>query len=132
MAKVATKEKTEPIERSGTTDVSAAALGALRDFLLASDEVREAQARKDAARAALDEVSGTHEAITCGGAPAYRYRPGSRRVVDADRLAERYPEVFADVVRQTSTSTLVVEKDVEQVLRQRTWRAALTKRPQAA
>lgn len=119
--------KAQPIERAGTADVDVQALSALREFLLAKDELAEAKRKAEAARAALDAVS-TCEVATFQGREAFRYRPGARRGVDLARLEERHAAAYQDCLRSTPTATLVVDAEHERLLRTRNWRQAVRRR----
>jgi|SRR5687768_4744090 len=123
-----TNNKTAPLPRAGTSDVDIETLGALREYLMRKDELAEAKRKAEDARAVLDALAGTCEVAQYAGREAFRYRPGARRGVDLERLAERHREAYEDCLRETPTSTLVIDDEHARLLRQRTWRAAVRRR----
>lgn len=120
--------KPAPLERTGSTEADPGLLAKVREWLLACDEARKAQQRKDDARAALDAAAGTYAAGMHGEERVFHYRPGTRRVMDLDRLQERWSEAYEDCARQSATSTLVVDDEYGRLLRTPRWRAALGRR----
>jgi hypothetical protein len=122
------KRRTPPAARAGTLDVDAAVVGALRAYVLAADEHQAAKKRMDDARAALDAAAGDSEMVTHAGATVFQFQQTARRTVDIDRLAERHPEVYADVATESTSYRLVVDPETRRLLRLRTWRAAVRRR----
>ena len=117
-----------PAARTGSVDVDLPALAALRDYVLAADRFAEAKKAMEAARAVLDELAGDHQAVTHAGQTAYQLKAYPRRTADLDRLAQRHPDVYADVVTESTTYRLDIDGDYRRMLRLRTWRAALRAR----
>jgi hypothetical protein len=117
--------KAPPVVRAGTVEVDLAAVAALREYVLAADEFAAAKQKMEAARAALDGAAGGHAEVTFAGETVWRFKPQQRRSVDIDRLAQRHPAVYADVVTETDGYRLDVDAEYRRRLRLRTWRAAI-------
>lgn len=122
------KKPEAPVTRAGTVEVDLSVVGALRAYQLAADEFAAAKKRMEDARSALDAAAGDHEVITFGGEPIFSFKETARRTVDIDRLAERYPEVFADVATVSMSYRLTIDQQTRHAVRSRTWRAAVRKR----
>jgi len=84
-------------------------------------EYAERSARKGAAEKALKESSailrrlaGGARTVTFGGELAYEYTPVRKRTPDLDRLAERWPEAFADCVQEKTHYQIRIAPDLRQ------------------
>jgi hypothetical protein len=121
-------QSTPATVRTGTVDVDLAVIAALRAYVLAADEYAEAKKRMETARAALDDAAGDRAEITHASQTAFRFKPYQRRNADLDRLALRHPDVYADVVSETTSYRLDINADYRRRLRLRTWRAAVRRK----
>jgi putative phage-type endonuclease len=81
-------------------------------------EYAEVSARKGAAdralkrsRATLARLAAGAQAVTFGGELAYDFIPVTKRDVDLERLAERWPDAYADVVTEKTHHQIRIAPD---------------------
>jgi hypothetical protein len=120
-----TNPHTPALIRGGSIDVDEAVLGCLRAYVLAADEARAAEAKRDMARTALDAALGSADTALYRGTQVLRFVERSRRDIDLDRLADRHPAAYEDCVRESITYAMKVEPQVRNRLRPRAWRSAV-------
>jgi predicted phage-related endonuclease len=100
---------THPI-RAGEASVED--IGWVMEYAEAQAVESAAGKRKEKAKAQLARIANGVRLVLFGDQPAYSYRPGRRVSVDLERLAEKYPQAYADpeVVGETETQTLVIHR----------------------
>lgn len=118
----------EPVMRAGVSDVDARTLATVRAYVLAADEAYQAKARLEGLRAQLDSLAGDKQELTYAGASVLTFEDQFKRTVDLDRLKDRWPEAYADVVTASDGYRLSIASGVRQLLKRRTWRAAMARR----
>ena len=93
-------------ERVGKIDVPA--IGEVIEYAELSARRSAADKALKAARARLGELADGARYVTFDGELAYQLDPVTRTNVDAERLAEKYPEAYADpeVVRTTTSHAI--------------------------
>lgn len=74
---------------------------AFADFIAAKATIAEATAQKDAAQKILFDAVGANNQATFGGVLAFKIVNGKNSHADLKALAEKYPEVHAEVLRIT-------------------------------
>ncbi|MFE6866048.1 YqaJ viral recombinase family protein [Kitasatospora sp. NPDC057692] len=101
-------------ERSGTVhiDRDGDAQDALADYLDAVSDKAEAEQRRKRAQARLYEVLGGAEMAVLGDRPAYSVEQRSKQGADLARLAERWPEAYADCVEDRPYDQISIPTDV--------------------
>lgn len=87
-------------------------IGLVMEYAQAQAEESAAGKRKKAAKVEMARVADGASLVLFGDNPAWSYREGQTRDVNLEKLAERYPDAFADeeVVIHKKTYTLVVDK----------------------
>lgn len=101
-------------ERSGVVHIDRDddAQDALSDYLDAVSDKAEAEARRKRAQARLYAALGAAEMAVLGDRPAYSIEQRSKQHVDFSRLAERWPEAYADCVTDRSHDQISIPTDV--------------------
>ncbi|GAA2112603.1 hypothetical protein GCM10009759_55510 [Kitasatospora saccharophila] len=101
-------------ERSGVVriDRDGDAQDALDDYLTARAEVTAAERRQKAAKARMLAALGGAEMAVMGDRPAYSIEQRSKRGADLNRLAERWPEAYADCVADRPYDQISIPTDV--------------------
>lgn len=74
---------------------------AFAEFLSAKATIAEATAKKDAAQKILFEAVGENNQATFGGVLTFKIIDGKNRHADLTILAEKYPDIFEEVIRTT-------------------------------
>lgn len=123
-----TRPPVEPVARAGVSDVDAATLATIRAYVLAADDSYQSKTRLEVLRAMLDVMAGNAQELTYAGASVLVFEDQFKRSVDIDRLKARWPEAYADVVTASDGYRLSIASGVRQLLKKRTWRAAMTRR----
>ncbi|MFD0405510.1 YqaJ viral recombinase family protein [Kitasatospora sp. NPDC127116] len=101
-------------DRSGTVhiDRDGDAQDALADYLDAVSAKAEAETRRKAAQARLYATLGGAEMAVLGDRPAYSIEQRSKQSPDLSRLAERWPEAYADCVTDKPYDQISIPTDV--------------------
>ncbi|MEU4296435.1 YqaJ viral recombinase family protein [Kitasatospora aureofaciens] len=101
-------------ERSGVVhiDRDGDAQDALADYLQARADVTAAEKRQKAAKARMLAALGGAEMAVLGDRPAYSIEQRSKQTPDLSRLAERWPEAYADCVEDRSYSQITIPNDI--------------------
>lgn len=120
----------EPVVRAGTSDVEVSTLATIRAYVLAADEHYQAKLKLETLRAMLDALAGDKQELTYAGGSVLTFEDQLKRTVDLDRLKDRWPEAYADVVTASDGYRLSIASGVRQLLKRRTWRAAMARRSQ--
>jgi len=92
--------------RDGSVEVSSAALEAFLAYKEAGAQESAGKRAKAAAKATLVQLLGGAEAATVEGKELYTYSPSTRKSCDMAKLAERWPEAFAECVSETTSPTI--------------------------
>jgi hypothetical protein len=103
-------------DRSGTVDVTLQGdvADALADYLDAGNDEREAKARKNTAKAMLiGALDGADTAIHLDRT-FYSYDEQAREHCDTKRLAERWPEAYADCVEDRVSRRLNIPRNIRE------------------
>jgi predicted phage-related endonuclease len=97
-------------EKVGELDV--ADVGWVMEYAEAAAEESAAKRRKEQAKAKLAQMADGAQFVKFSGELAYRYGPQTRSKVNLDRLAEKYPQAYADeeIVNQGQSYTLYIDK----------------------
>ncbi|WP_119728373.1 YqaJ viral recombinase family nuclease [Thermomonospora amylolytica] len=110
-------ERTGVIHLDPTPEAAAAVVEDLLEYEHARLEEAAARARKEAAKVRLVEKLQGAEAAVLHGDVAYGWTatkrdgtPMTKTTVDLDRLAERWPDAYADVVTEKPIRRFTVEK----------------------
>ena len=74
---------------------------AFAEFLSAKATIAEATAKKDEAQKILFEAVGENNQATFGGVLTFKIIDGKNRHADLTILAEKYPDIFEEVIRTT-------------------------------
>jgi hypothetical protein len=74
---------------------------AFADFISAKATIAEATAQKEAAQEILFKAVGANNQATFGGVLAFKIVDGKNSRADLKVLAEKYPEVYTEVLRTT-------------------------------
>jgi hypothetical protein len=74
---------------------------ALAEFLEAKAVIAQATAKKEAAQKVLFELVGENNQATFGGVLSFKVIDGKNRHADLKVLEEKYPAIFAEVIRTT-------------------------------
>jgi predicted phage-related endonuclease len=74
---------------------------AFADFISAKATIAEATAQKEAAQEILFNAIGANNQATFGGVLAFKIVDGKNSRADLKVLAEKYPEVYTEVLRTT-------------------------------
>lgn len=92
--------------------LSVAAIGELHAYEVGRLAAKEREREKGAARVAMVQMLGPHRVAVLNGETAYELReyPGRERC-DFTRLAERYPEAYAECVSRKPYDQLVIAKE---------------------
>ncbi|MFF0409162.1 YqaJ viral recombinase family protein [Kitasatospora sp. NPDC004745] len=101
-------------ERSGVVHIDRDddAQDALVDYLAAVAEKAAAEKRRKGAQARLYAALGGTEMAVLGDRPAYSVDRRSKQHADLARLAERWPEAFADCVEDRAYDQISIPNDV--------------------
>lgn len=103
-------------DRAGVVQIArdGDALDALAEYVTAATEETAAKKRKAAAKAALLGRLGGAEAAYQGERLAYAYEPSARTWCDTSRLAERWPEAYADCVEERLSRRLSIPRAIRE------------------
>ncbi len=74
---------------------------AFADFISAKATIAEATAQKEVAQEILFKAVGANNQATFGGVLAFKIVDGKNSRADLKVLAEKYPEVYTEVLRTT-------------------------------
>lgn len=101
-------------DRSGVVhiDRDGDAQDAIEDYVRARADVTAAERRQKAAKARMLAALGGAEMAVMGDRPAYAVEQRSKQTPDLARLAERWPEAYADCVADKSYDQLTIPTDV--------------------
>lgn len=86
-------------------------LGALREYEIGRLRESAGKRQKAAGKAEMIRLLGEHQAALLDGHPAYSLEPTERRTCDLDRLAERWPDAYADCVDDKPGRRIAISKD---------------------
>jgi len=97
-------------EKVGEIDVQD--VGWVMEYAQAAAEESAAKRRKEQAKARLAQMADGKQFVKFSGELAYRYGGQTRTKVNLERLAEKYPQVYADedVVSEGTSYTLYIDK----------------------
>lgn len=96
-------------ERVGEIDLDG--IGEVMEYGELSAKAGAADRALKRARATLARLAGGARTVTFGGEMAYEFAPVTRRHVDLDALAERWPEAYADVVTEKTSHSIRLAKE---------------------
>jgi putative phage-type endonuclease len=101
-------------ERSGVVHIDRddEAQDALDDYLQARADVTAAERRQKAAKARMLAALGPAEMAVMGDRPAFSVEQRSKQTPDLSRLAERWPDAYADCVTDKAYDQLTIPNDV--------------------
>lgn len=85
---------------------------ALSDYLDACADAKRAETAKKAAYARMVAALGPAQMAVRGGRPAYSIEQSTRRNVDLERLAERWPGAYTDCVSENASDRLSIPQAV--------------------
>ena len=91
---------------STTTELSAEAQVALKQFADAKEAIKAFEAQKEQAEAILREALGTAEVGTVDGLSVVKVAKRERKGTDAKVLAEKFPEAYEATLVETAYSFL--------------------------
>ncbi|MFD5031664.1 YqaJ viral recombinase family protein [Streptomyces sp. NPDC058405] len=102
--------------RAGAVDVTrdGDAQDAMADYVTAASEESAAKRRKNTAKAALIGALGKGDQAIRLDRTFYSYDETSREHVDTERLAERWPDAYADCVEDRTSRRLNIPTDIRQ------------------
>jgi hypothetical protein len=80
---------------------------AFADFIAAKATIAEATAQKEAAQEILFNAVGANNQATFGGVLAFKIIDGKNSRADLKVLAEKYPEIHAEVLRTTDYKQII-------------------------
>ncbi|MGS2588047.1 YqaJ viral recombinase family nuclease [Streptomyces hebeiensis] len=102
--------------RAGAVDLTrdGDAQDALADYLDAGNDEREAKARKKAALTTMLAALGGADSAIVLDRPLYSYDETSRTHVDTARLAERWPDAYADCVEDRVSRRLNIPRAIRE------------------
>jgi predicted phage-related endonuclease len=97
-------------EKVGEIDV--ASVGWVMEYAEAGATEGDARKTKEQAKARLAQLADGAQYVKFSGQLAYRYGESERTKVNLERLAEKYPEVYADeeIVSHNTSYTLYIDK----------------------
>lgn len=98
---------THPV-RVGEADVQE--IGAVMEYAQVVADIAPLEKRKKALAAEMRRVAAGAEIVTFGGEKAYEYKPTRRTKVDLVALREKFPMVYDQVVTETESPTLYVDR----------------------
>lgn len=87
-------------DRAGTKELTVAEIGEVMAYARASADKGADDRRLKRARAVLARIAAGHQVLTFENELAFQFSPVSKATPDLDRLAERWPEAYADCVEQ--------------------------------
>lgn len=93
-------------DRVGVVEIDVEAIGEVMEYAAASAAKSVADRRLKAARARLAQAADGHQVATFANELAYEFTPTHRRNVDMDRLAERWPDAYADCVAEKTSYSI--------------------------
>jgi predicted phage-related endonuclease len=95
-------------ERVGELDIET--IGEVQEYAELAAEAGELDKRKKASSARLREIARGAQLLTFAGERAFWYGEGHRKNTNLERLAERWPEAYADCVTETTYPILNIDK----------------------
>lgn len=106
---IALDEATHP-SRVGTLDLNG--IGEVMEYASASAAASDAEKERKRQAAVLRQLADGKEFVTFAGQPAFRLGESPKTKVNIERLAEKYPDVYADpeVVSETTSHTIYIDK----------------------
>jgi hypothetical protein len=93
-------------------DRQAAAIDDVAEYVEAAAAESAAKKRKERAKARLVGHLGDADTALLNGTTAYTYLPAARSYCDTGRLAERWPQAYADCVADRESRTLRISTSI--------------------
>ncbi|WP_326811681.1 lambda-exonuclease family protein [Streptomyces scopuliridis] len=102
--------------RAGAVDVTREgdAQDAMADYLAAGNTIRDEKKRQDTAKAKLIGALGNADMAVLLERTFYSYDEQSREYVDTERLAERWPDAYADCVEDRVSRRLNIPRAIRE------------------